>query len=324
MNINPGCPVCGENKYKICMHNLRNTEDYTDDKTFKIVKCSKCGLKRLYPVLDKNRIIEYYSSQYYGKGHKRFKNWIEPFLKIPHFKKAKELLHLKTGKQKILDIGCGRGWLLFACRELNMEVVGTEISELSSKFAREELKLEVIPEDVTNCNFPDKGFDIINAAHSFEHLPNPKEVMLEVKRILKKDGCLVLTIPNMESFNAKITGKNWFPLDIPHHYYHYSLKTINNLLAVNGLKIKKINYGSTEYDLFSILQSFLNGVCSKHSFLYNLLRNNYRINIRKTEYFYNLSVTLLFLPLMGILAKLIFIFEKIGKRSGTMEIRAGF
>lgn len=322
MQIRVVCPVCRDTKYDDGIKKLRNTEDYRDTQEFKVIRCSKCGLKRIYPILSKENIIEFYSSQYYGREHARFRKWIEPFIYFSRIKQAKEVVSFKKNKGRILDIGCGRGWFLSTCRDLGWEVYGTEISEDAAKFAIEERKLKVFTKDITECNFPADYFDIITTMHTFEHLSNPSEVLDEINRILKKNGFLILTTPNIDSPVAKLTKNSWFPLDIPHHYYHYSIKTLRKLLNIKGFKVIKMGYGSLEYDFFSILQSCLNLLCSKHSFLYNLLRNKYAIKIPAIEYFYNKSLTLLFTPVFGILSFFILLFEKAGKCSGTVKVWA--
>lgn len=71
-----------------------------------------------------------------------------------------------------------------------------------------------------------------------EHVPNPVEEIREVSRILKKDGFLFLTTPDINSIPAKITRSRWlgFKKYIEHLYY-FEFITIKKLLEQSGFQI---------------------------------------------------------------------------------------
>jgi SAM-dependent methyltransferase len=96
--------------------------------------------------------------------------------------------------------------------------------------------------------------------HVIEHLPNPKETLQEIKRILRKDGLLLITTPNFDSINAKIFKENWFPLEIPRHLYLFTPVTLKKLLnSVGGFRLNKIKYDVSTYSLMKSMEYWLEG-----------------------------------------------------------------
>ena len=105
-------------------------------------------------------------------------------------------------------------------------------------------------------------FDVITLFHVLEHLPTPK-VLLEnlIRDNLKDGGLLVLEVPNLNSLQAIIAGKNWLHLDIPRHLNHFTkrrlVSMLNNLNNVN-VNILKIEYFSSVLGLQGMINSIFN------------------------------------------------------------------
>src|SRR3954469_7675511 len=57
-------------------------------------------------------------------------------------------------------------------------------------------------------------------------------------------------------------------LDVPRHLYHFTPETLADLLRRAGLRIESQQTVALEYDLFGVIQSALNGVCSRPNVLY--------------------------------------------------------
>jgi len=56
---------------------------------------------------------------------------------------------------------------------------------------------------------------------------------------LKDDGLLVIAVPNVDSFAAKVFKENWYQLEIPIHLIAFSPDSITRMLDTAGFKIKK-------------------------------------------------------------------------------------
>jgi predicted SAM-dependent methyltransferase len=91
--------------------------------------------------------------------------------------------------------------------------------------------------------------------HVFEHINNPTETLIELKRILKENGTLIMGVPNTSSVAYKIFGKNWVQLDIPRHLFDYNPEIIKNYAKKVSLKFEKLKYNSSHVQfMISILR----------------------------------------------------------------------
>ncbi|MDD2889464.1 MAG: class I SAM-dependent methyltransferase [bacterium] len=320
------CPICNNliNKDLPTTIPISNSQKLFHSNNYKIIGCAKCGLLQLNPLPTKEDISKLYSKDYYygNEKNRRFQEIIEFFIYLTHLRLSKEISSLRKDKGKILDIGCGKGWFLAGCRALDWETYGTEITSSTSDFAAKELHLDVLSKDISECNFPDSYFDITTCLHSFEHLPQPVETLKEIRRILKKDGLLLLTLPNIDSFQFKISKYLWFHLGIPYHYYNYSTKNISTLLKKAGFVPYRISHFSLGYNTFGFLQSLFNLLINEPNFLYYLFKGNYKMKKLTIEYLYNFILTFLYFPLFAVISLIGSFLESAGHHGGTIKIIA--
>jgi len=132
----------------------------------------------------------------------------------------------------ILDIGCATGALLEYLRGRGWRVTGVEISP-SAGYAKNKRNLDVKTIPLEENNFPSSSFDVIHASHLIEHLNDPRSFLNEVHRILKPDGRIFITTPNIAGFQARFFGDFWRSA-IFDHLYLFSIKTLKAMLKVSG------------------------------------------------------------------------------------------
>jgi ubiquinone/menaquinone biosynthesis C-methylase UbiE len=103
-------------------------------------------------------------------------------------------------KKRILDIGCGDGSFIIKLKK-RCETFGVDISQSAVKMARE-AGINAYEADVSSQELPfqDEYFDIIYMGDVIEHLTNPDFAINEVHRVLKPNGFLVLSTPNLASW----------------------------------------------------------------------------------------------------------------------------
>lgn len=163
------------------------------------------------------------------------------------------------GEGKLLDVGCGNGRYLSTLQKLGWQTYGIEQNPGSSKYARTELHINVETGDLLNYKYKDKFFDVITFWHSLEHLYEPIPTLKEVKRILKDDGLLVIAVPNVDSFAAKVFKENWYQLEIPIHLIAFSPDSITRMLDSAGFKVKKMYYDRRNSPLSRSLRNLRDG-----------------------------------------------------------------
>jgi len=135
----------------------------------------------------------------------------------------------------VLDIGCATGTLLETLQKKGFNTIGVEISP-SAEYARKNRSLDVRSLPLEENKFADNSFDVILASHLIEHLNDPHYFLTEVYRILKNNGQLFITTPNIASFQANLFGGQWRSA-IFDHLYLFSRRTLLDLLKKTGFKI---------------------------------------------------------------------------------------
>ena len=100
---------------------------------------------------------------------------------------------------KILDLGCGNGISTRLLNEADFDVVGTDISPLFLKEAREWVnpKLQYHVCDVVELPFESASFDVICSNELIEHLPDVETALTEMIRVVRNGGRIVLSGPNL-------------------------------------------------------------------------------------------------------------------------------
>ncbi len=100
---------------------------------------------------------------------------------------------------KILDLGCGNGISARVLNQTGFDVVGTDISPLFLEEARnwENPKLRYEVCDVLELPFDNDSFDVICSNELIEHLPDVETALTEMIRVVRKDGRIVLSGPNL-------------------------------------------------------------------------------------------------------------------------------
>lgn len=112
-----------------------------------------------------------------------------------------EALDLKEG-DKVLEIGCGNGYYLSLLNRLNLnlKLAGIDIDILALKDAAKfigDKKVKLVLGTAAKMPFKTASFDKIVMSEVIEHVDDEESVLLEAKRVLKKEGALALTTCNI-------------------------------------------------------------------------------------------------------------------------------
>lgn len=121
-----------------------------------------------------------------------------PVLHLPRSRVALQLVSgLKT--HDILDVGCGEGDVSLALANLtSSRVVGVDISAVVVDHCNQRgLEAHRVSIGDEPLPFPDSTFDLVYMAEVLEHLHHPDAAVDEIARVLRPDGHLLVTTPNL-------------------------------------------------------------------------------------------------------------------------------
>ena len=189
-----------------------------------------------------------YDQEYFEKYNKTLMKGDKPL----YYRLWIRNIHRHKSKGRLLDAGCGQGYFLDYANKY-YETYGIDVSFYGIKQAK-----HISPTScfqigaVNNLGYQHQFFDIITGFDILEHLDDPNEALREFHRVLKQDGILALTVPNIDSI-----GKTWKK----NEWFGYRDKTHQNLLT-NEEWIAILNRNG-----FNIMDIFYDGLWDSPYFL---------------------------------------------------------
>jgi SAM-dependent methyltransferase len=139
-------------------------------------------------------------------------------------------------ERRALDLGCGAGLNLDHLSEY-AQPVGTDFSEEALKFCLARGHKLLAKADAALLPFPDREFDIITALDVIEHLDSDLVALRELKRTMRKDGLLIISVPAYPAL-----WSYWD--DILGHRRRYTVSTMREVVEKSGLRVRKISYSN--------------------------------------------------------------------------------
>ena len=215
-------------------------------KTFTLNLCSSCRCLFLNPMPGQQEIAGFYPAQYWWNSSKAgaLKKLESIYRKLALHDHV-SFIARAAGKRKgldLLDVGCGSGTLLGVLKHRGFRPMGVDFSPEAARVAEQENGVRVLVGSLEQAAFPDRSFDVVTLFHVMEHVANPRSVLGEVSRILKRDGAVVLQVPNIDSWQFKAFRAKWYGLDIPRHVIDYSKESVLTLLRDSGFAVRRIKH----------------------------------------------------------------------------------
>lgn len=145
-------------------------------------------------------------------------------------------------QDKVLDIGCGVGWLLQRALDLGCEAYGVDFAIAGIKITKEKLReAELVSSDANHMPFKEETFDLVTCTWLLEHVEKPEEILAEVFRVLKKGGLTIVMSPSGELVHTKKKSPTFDSLEEfgEEHFWEFSPIGLQYLLQKNGFTIKE-------------------------------------------------------------------------------------
>lgn len=237
LNINT-CPLCDG---KHLEHTITCTDHYASGERFMLFRCQDCGFVFTQGVPSETVIGRYYETPDYishtdtRRGlMNRVYHRVRQYMLTRKAKLVERTAGLHEGS--LLDIGTGTGYFAHTMQERGWQVKAIEKNAKAREFAAENFGLEVEAEDALG-RYEKDSFHAITLWHVMEHLEHLNETWKQLSTLLKKDGVLIVAVPNFTSYDAQKYGAWWAAYDVPRHLWHFSPSTMQQFGAKHGFKL---------------------------------------------------------------------------------------
>jgi SAM-dependent methyltransferase len=214
--------------------------------TYGVAICDRCGLEQTEPAPTALELKNLYESHYNFGGEKGtlYTNLRERFLSSFLYRwwiflDGDISFHARLGRGSLLDIGCNEGRGLKIYSRNGFQAEGLELNETAAKVARQ-AGFTVHTCDLSDFN-PAVRYDVVVLSNVLEHSLDPKQMLLDVRRLLKPTGVVWISCPNSRSWLRNLFGRYWIHWHVPFHISHFSAGTLNHLLIQAGFTSIRIS-----------------------------------------------------------------------------------
>lgn len=236
---------------------------------YRLVRCAACGTAA---IADEERAIEeatLYTAGTYGRPG-ALERLIEPLRQLIDRDRLR-LIGPLPPHADVLEIGAGDGRLLAALARRGHRVAGIEPAAPFAARARERgMDVEAVAiEDATR---PASSCDVVVLWHVLEHLDDPVAALARAHGWLRADGRLVVAVPNLASWQARLGGDRWFHQDVPRHLTHFTPAGLRSLLERRGFRVVRVRQLMLEHNALGMWQTLLNRITRERDVAFRLLK----------------------------------------------------
>jgi 2-polyprenyl-3-methyl-5-hydroxy-6-metoxy-1,4-benzoquinol methylase len=255
-----------------------------------------------------------YTGDYAGASARKFGRSIEAGRRLFARVLAARIVRRVGAGGRALDIGCGDGKVLAALARRGFDCTGIELNPRVHETLPRDAKITIHTGALSDAQLPPASFRVVILRHVLEHLDDPLRALSEVRRVIAPDGTLIVAVPNLASWQARMARCDWFHLDLPRHLHHFTPAALRTLLARAGFTVDRVSHFSLEQNPYGWLQSAFNRAGGRWGTLYEQLRAEGAAQARRLDGV-ALGAGLLLLPFFVALASV----ESAAGAGGTIE-----
>ena len=212
---------------------------------YEMVRCNRCRLLFASSIYDNEMVEDLYLDSAFDYGDDLIG------LKKTYGRSLKLGMRFLKRKKRMVDIGCGNGFLLEEAIKYDWEeVFGVELSKKAINCANPYVKKKIINKPFYADHFLENHFDLVFSAMVVEHITDINKFFSDVKKILCSGGVQVIIAHNEGHFLSRIL-KNKHPIINDEHINVFTPKTLKIILLKHQFEIIHVqslrNYYSLNY-----------------------------------------------------------------------------
>ncbi len=276
-----------------------------------LVRCAVCGSARTVGAVPDDA----HETGDYAPGRPRGARVAAPLLAAFDRRRLASLQRALPPPARLLDVGAGRGRFVVAALGAGYAARGLEPSTRGVVAAREEYGVALEQADVEGASVGEGSVDALSLWHVLEHLEDPRAALVTLRGWLAPGGVLLVGVPNLDSWQARLAGERWYHLDLPRHRTHFTPLGLTTLLEETGFAVEQVEHVLAEHNPLGMWLAFASRLTRRPNYLYHLLKRSAPTRSR------DLPLTLLALPFVP-LAVAVELLAGLRRRGGTVAVVA--
>lgn len=231
--VRKDCGLCGSTQIS------RWHEDY---RGIQIFRCKNCEVQFMNPQYSSSYLKRYYADYLSHVGGEKPGMLQEQRYNLSIIEK-----YSNGKKGSFLDIGCGHGYLLKIAKEHGWRVAGYDLDEQIAHIASERVGVPIYHGDFSRIDWKEQQFNAISLCQVLEHVKEPRRYLEVVHSLLRNEGILFMSMPNIASISSKFkfymerlglrrrrVGAYY---DTYHHLWYFTPKSARRFVESFGLRV---------------------------------------------------------------------------------------
>lgn len=226
----------------------------------RVVRCAQCGFYYVDPMpfWSNGALQTLYSEEYFGEESQwwhRQRTEVDPRRRLDAIARERE-----GATPRLLDIGCGQGYVLEHALRRGWDVWGLEPSRTWAQQTATRLGVKVWAQRVEEADLPASACDIVFSDSVIEHLAEPMAMMELTRRVLKPGGIAYFVTPNADALVNYFRGVLFRlvgsrrspyiePLCSPYHVVGFTPHSLSVLTERAGFEVRRlwVRHGREEW-----------------------------------------------------------------------------
>jgi len=243
------CPLCGGAVRVIA----ERYAGYQRGREFSLRECAECAASHAWPLTADDLVYErIYEQIRFVPGYNRYDQyarevlrWRDPLSYLSRQEESYWAVAERLQKRrrnahdlKVLEIGCGLGYFVFALMKDRFDVLGVDISSAAIAQATRHYGSHYAVKSLAELKSDARRYDVVIMNQLIEHVPDVHSFLADAVALLARNGEFIITTPNKSAF----PGALWETDLPPVHLWWFAEDTMRYLASRHGCSVSLVDF----------------------------------------------------------------------------------